>query len=87
MSLNIKNDETVRLVRKLAKETGESMTQAISVSVSERLNRLHHLRDREATERADQIRTIARDAANRWVEPYRSSEHDQLLYDELGLPK
>lgn len=87
MSLNIKNDETVRLVRKLAQETGESMTQAISVSVSERLNRLHHLRDREATERADQIRTIARDAANRWVEPYRSSEHDQLLYDELGLPK
>jgi antitoxin VapB len=87
MSLNIKNAETIRLVRKLAQETGESMTQAVSVAVSERLNRLHHLPDREATERADQIRTIARDAAKRWIEPYRSSEHDHLLYDELGLPK
>ncbi len=87
MSLNIKNDETVRLIRKLAQETGESMTQAVTVAVSERLNRLHHLRDREATERADQIRTIASDAAKRWVEPYQSSDHDELLYDKLGLSK
>jgi hypothetical protein len=34
MSLNIKNDETHRLVRKLAKLAGESMTAAVHISVA-----------------------------------------------------
>jgi antitoxin VapB len=30
---------------------------------------------------------IARDAGGRWVEPYRSTPHGDLLYDERGLPR
>jgi antitoxin VapB len=40
MSLNIKNEETHRLVRQLAKLTGESMTAAVDKAVEERLRRI-----------------------------------------------
>ena len=38
MGLNIKNDETCRLARELARLTGESMTGAITVALRERLS-------------------------------------------------
>ncbi len=37
MSLNIKNPETHRLARALAAATGESLTEAVTVSLRERL--------------------------------------------------
>ncbi len=37
MSLNIKNPEAHRLARKLADATGESLTEAVTVSLRERL--------------------------------------------------
>ena len=37
MSLNIKNPEAHRLARKLAEATGESLTEAVTVSLRERL--------------------------------------------------
>ena len=39
MSLNIKNDETCRLVGELARLTGETMTGAITIALRERLER------------------------------------------------
>jgi antitoxin VapB len=39
MSMNIKNPETVRLARELAKRTGESLTVAVTVALKERLER------------------------------------------------
>lgn len=30
---------------------------------------------------------IGRDCATRLKEPYRSADHGDLLYDELGLPR
>lgn len=86
MSLNIKNDETERLARELAAATGESLTSAVTVAVRERLERVHHQDDDAAAERAVRIREIAADAGARWVEPYRSADHGDLLYDESGLP-
>ena len=38
-------------------------------------------------ERAARMREIASDAAARRVEPYRSTDHGDLLYDEAGLPR
>jgi hypothetical protein len=38
-------------------------------------------------ERAAGMREIASDAAGRWVEPYRSTDHGDLLYDVAGLPR
>ena len=40
MSLNIKNERTHRLVRELARTTGESMTAAVDKAVQERLERV-----------------------------------------------
>lgn len=87
MSLNIKNTEVVRLARQLAAATGENVTQAVAVAVRERLERIEQKSHYETAERAARIREIANDAASRWVEPYRSSDHGDLLYDKLGLPK
>jgi antitoxin VapB len=87
MSLNMKNEEAERLVRALAGVTGESVTAAVMVAVRERLERLQGEDEGAAVARADRMREIARDAAGRWVEPYRSADHGDLLYDEAGLPR
>lgn len=36
---------------------------------------------------ADLLLDIGRDLAARLVEPHRSADHGDLLYDEQGLPK
>jgi antitoxin VapB len=87
VSLNIKSDEAERLARELAAVTGESLTRAVTVAVRERLARLQHRDDAAAAERAARLREIAQDAAGRWVEPYRTADHGDLLYDESGLPR
>jgi antitoxin VapB len=84
MSLNIKSEKAHRLARELARLTGESMTAAVTQAVRERLDRLS--RD-EATGLADRLLAIGKDCASRLKEPYRSADHGDLLYDELGLPR
>jgi antitoxin VapB len=87
MSLNIKNGDAERLARELAAATGETVTRAVTIAVRERLDRLQHQDVAVVEKRADRIRVIAHDAAGRWVEPYRSADHGELLYDESGLPR
>jgi antitoxin VapB len=87
MSLNIKNDEAERLARELASATGETVTRAITVAVRERLDRLEHRDQAAVTTRVGLLKRIAADAAPRWVEPQRSSQHGDLLYDESGIPR
>jgi antitoxin VapB len=84
MSLNIKNEETHRLVRQLAKVTGESMTAAVDKAVRERLERVRHDKKGGLAER---LLKIGRECAPLWKEPYKSMDHGDLLYDEKGLPK
>lgn len=84
MSLNIKNEKTHRMVRELARLTGESMTAAVDQAVRERLEKVRKNRDCGLAER---LLRIGKDCASRWKEPYRSIEHGDLLYDEKGLPK
>jgi antitoxin VapB len=85
MSLNIKKVETHRLVKKLAKLTGESQTMAVDTAVRERLERIRAPRTQE--EQVERLLAIGRDCAKRLKEPYRSIDHGDLLYDEKGLPK
>lgn len=87
VSLNIKNDEAERLARQLALVTGETVTQAVTIAVRERLGRVRRDSKEAAGMRAARVRQIAADAADRWSEPYRSAEHGDLLYDDLGLPR
>lgn len=82
MALNIKNDETHRLVRQLAKITGESQTIAVKNAVQERLNRL---RRRRGESLSDRLLAIGRDCAAHLKD--KSVDHADLLYDERGLPK
>ncbi len=85
MSLNIKNAETVRLVRELADLTDESMTGAVTEAVRERLERLKQADGRRGM--ADRILAIAADMHARLPDDFFEIEHGDLLYDEYGLPK
>ena len=84
MSLNIKNPETNRLARSLADLTGESVTEAVTKALQERLERL---RQSQRPGLAERLMAIGRETAPLFREPFRSTEHGDLLYDERGLPK
>ena len=84
MSLNIKREETNRLAQELARLTGESVTEAVTKAVRERLDRV---RQQQGMSLADQLLAIGEDCAAHLKEPYRSIDHAELLYDELGLPR
>ena len=83
MSLNIKNEETHRRVRELARLTGETMSEAVDRAVAERLERLRRKRNREAV--AERMLDIGKTCAGLPVLDARSA--DGMLYDEHGLPK
>jgi antitoxin VapB len=84
MSLNIKNARTHALAREVAGLTGENVTQAVTVALEERLQRLRRRGEKRLSER---LMEIGRDAAPHFREPYRSIDHGDFLYDERGLPK
>ena len=84
MSLNIKNEKTHRLVRDLARATGESMTAAVDKAVRERLQRVR--RDKKGN-LAERLLQIGRECAAHMKEPFLSIDHGEMLYDEKGLPK
>ena len=80
MSLNIKNEETHRLVQELAALTGESMTTAVTESVRERLNRV------KSKGMAERIMKISKECSAR-LKGKPLPDIDELLYDENGLFK
>jgi antitoxin VapB len=83
MSLNIKNPETYELARQLARETGESLTTAVTEALRERLEAIRRRRKSEAT--LKEVRAISARIAALDKGPY--IDHAELLYDENGLPK
>ena len=87
MSLNIKNEETHRLVRELADLTGQSQTSAVEDAVRRRLTELRRDDDRQRRyerirKTADEMRAIAQ-ADPEWL----ATNWDDWLYDENGLPR
>lgn len=83
MSLNIKNEETHRRAKELAKMAGETMSEAVDRAVSERLERIRRKRNREVL--AERLLEIGKHCAALPVMDGRSA--DDMLYDENGLPK
>jgi antitoxin VapB len=81
MSLNIKNERTLRLIIELATRTGESQTEAVHKAVAERLDRLE-----QCAGLIEGMVSVGQDCASRLIEPFRSTDHGDLLYDEAGLP-
>ena len=85
MALNIKNKETCALVEELAQLTGESMTEAITKAVRERLETAKQRKKKHGV--AEKLMEIGRATAPLIKEPFKSTPHGDLLYDEYGLPK
>jgi antitoxin VapB len=84
MSLNIKNEQTHRMAKELARLTGESVSGAVGQAVRERLERV---RGKSGKGIAERLLEIGRDCAAHLKEPYKSMDIDELLYDEKGMPK
>ncbi len=84
MALNIRNPETEKLAAALARETGETKTEAVTKALRDRLDRLR--RERAGRRLADELEEIAQHcAALSVLDP--GSANDILGYDELGLPR
>jgi antitoxin VapB len=84
MSLNIKNPETHRLARELARRNGETLTTAITIALKERLERQKENPKAGLTEWLDEL---TRKTAPVLADLPSSDKVGDLLYDkETGLP-
>jgi len=83
MALNIKDPEADRLARELAAETGETITEAVSTALQERLERMRGRTT--AASLVDELAAIAARSSERLVIDRRSPE-EILGYDDRGLP-
>ena len=83
MTLNIKDSEAHKLEQAIARQTGETMTHAVKEALRERLERLRRHRKPEAT--AEELLSIGRRCAA--TLEGKPVDHDELLYDESGLPR
>lgn len=84
MAFSIKNSDTDRLTRQLAAATGESLTEAVTKAVRERLERVRPKRRGKSL--ADRLDAIARRCAAAPELDPRSA--DEIIgYDEHGLPQ
>ena len=84
MALNIRNVETERLAAELARETGETKTEAVTKALRDRLARLR--RERAGRRLGDELHAIASHSSALPVLDGRPAE-DILGYDERGLPR
>ncbi len=83
MALSIKDRDAERLARELAKETGETISQAVTAALRERLARL--CRRHRGRRLADELDEIAKRCARLPVLDTRPAE-EFLGLDERGLP-
>ncbi|NDY95314.1 type II toxin-antitoxin system VapB family antitoxin [Wenzhouxiangella limi] len=85
MPLSIKDEETDRLARELAAESGLKITEAVKLALRSQLELERAQRSRMAL--PQKLLNIGRRCAENLPEAARSDDHAELLYDELGLPK
>lgn len=88
MGMNIKNEETHQLAKRVAELTGESLTEAVTVALRERLERLIPEQASAADKKYARVMAILEA-----MQPYvaglpASTKIGDLLYDEnTGLPQ
>jgi antitoxin VapB len=81
MALSIKTEEADRLARELAAATGESLTEAVTRALRERLDRVRV----GESEYIDRLRRLGDELASHRVLDDRSP--DEIIgYDEHGIP-
>lgn len=84
MPISIKNPEAERLAREISKETGESLTTAITNSLRDRLQRLRGRR--HAKSLAHEVDDILR-RVDALPSVDERTEDEILGYDSQGLPR
>ena len=91
MSLNVKHPDAHRLAKELAAVTGETLTEAVTEALRERLAReraaLTDARDADASALTERVLAIGRDCAGRLREPFATGDPGTLLHDDAGLPR
>jgi antitoxin VapB len=85
VSLNIKNEETHRLIKKLAELTGQTQTSAVEDAVRRRLDELTSTEEVERRYRV--LGEIAERASAAASAEWLATDWDEVLYDENGLPR
>jgi antitoxin VapB len=84
--LNIKDPEAHALARQLAAATGETITKAVTVAISERLRRVQLCDAARRRPLADRLNEIADHCAALPV--LRDRSIDEILgYDDRGMPR
>lgn len=90
MALSIKTDEADRLARELSRLTGETMTDAITQAMRERLERLRAEREAQGDYVA-RMKAFVRERAGRYdPRPVTRQEWDEAVGDtpeELGISR
>jgi len=84
LALSLKDPETDSLARQVASLTGETLTEAVRTSLSERLRR-EQLKRGEGPELVKALLEIANRSAALPILDHRS-EDEILGYDENGIP-
>ncbi len=83
MALSLKDPETDRLAREVVSLTGETLTDAIRIALTERLER-ERLRRGESTALAEQLMALGRECAA--LPDFDTRSPDEIVgYDETGM--
>jgi antitoxin VapB len=84
---HIENPEAERLIRQLAQFTGETVTEAVTTAVRERLDRLGAFGWQASVDRrVERILALADEIAPR-LASHSPRRVTRLLYDKRGLPR
>ena len=91
MSLNVKHPDAHRLAKELAAVTGETLTEAVTAALRERLarERAAHAdaEGAQANALSERVLAIGRDCAGRLREPFATGDPGTLLHGDDGLPR
>lgn len=79
--MNIKNEEAHRLAAAVASIYDETLTEAVTVALRERLARA------TAEDRLEKLRMLAHEISERMPKGMTRELADSLLYNEKGLPR
>lgn len=81
MGMNIKNEEAHRLATQVASIYDETITEAVTVALRERLARA------TTQDRLEKLRILAHEIAVQIPKGMTRESVDSMLYNELGLPR
>jgi antitoxin VapB len=86
MPLSIKNPRTEKLARQVARKHGETITEAITRALEERLDRSQPHRSAEVERRRAKLRALVEEG-QKFARDHSQTEDEILGYDENGLFK